>query len=205
MTMYACGTPRRCLGSRPLLRRPPPPPLRRVILRARSEDDSQQPPTFRELTTILELTTKLERAIDDEEYELAASIRDQIQRRRQDARAVVEEANERFYQAFRNGDYVAMNRIWGTGEHVQCIHPAADCIAGREDVMKSWQMILGAGRMQISLEDVRVYATDTTGYVTAVEVVDAEDSKGRIVATNVFEKQGKEWKIVLHHGGVVMR
>lgn len=152
--------------------------------------------------TINELQEALEGAIDSEEYDLAASLRDRLVRKRQDARAVVEEANERFYNAFRNGDYAAMSRIWGTGEHVQCIHPMAECIAGREDVLKSWQLILSGGRLSITLEDVRVYATDTTGYVTAVEVVDAEDSKGRIVATNVFERQGDEFKIVLHQGGV---
>ena len=86
---------------------------------------------------------------------------------------------------------------------VRCIHPVANCIAGREDVLKSWQLILGGGRLDIELEDVRVYATgDSMGYVTAVEVVNTDDSKGRIVATNVFERQGSEWKIVLHQGGV---
>jgi len=153
-------------------------------------------------SSINELQAALERAIDDEEYDLAASLRDSLVRKRQDVRAVVEEANERFYSAFRSGDFVAMSRIWGTGEHVQCIHPLAGCIAGREDVLKSWQMILSGGRLNIALEDVRVYATDAMGYVTAVEVVDAEDSKGRIVATNVFERQGDGWKIVLHQGGV---
>ena len=28
----------------------------------------------------------------------------------------------------------AMSDVWGRGEHVQCIHPAAGCIAGRENV-----------------------------------------------------------------------
>ena len=28
----------------------------------------------------------------------------------------------------------AMQEIWGHGEHVQCLHPAANCIQGREDV-----------------------------------------------------------------------
>lgn len=162
-----------------------------------SEGDGEGEPTIRELSV------SLERAIDHEEYELAASIRDRIVRRRQDCRAVLEEANERFYSAFRDGDYVAMSKIWGTGDHVQCIHPVANCIAGREDVLKSWKLILGGGRLDIKLEDVRVYATgDSMGYVTAVEVVNTDDSKGRIVATNVFERQGSEWKIVLHQGGV---
>lgn len=153
--------------------------------------------------SLQQLMSELDRAIDNEEYELAATLRDEIQTKRQDNRIAIEEANERFYEAFRNGNYAAMSQIWGTGQHVQCIHPAAECIAGREDVMTSWKLILSSGRMNINLEDVRIYATDTEGYVTLVEVVDAEDSQGRIIATNIFERQKGSWKIVHHHGGPV--
>jgi hypothetical protein len=37
-------------------------------------------------------------------------------------------------------------------------------------------------------------------FVTCVELTEAGDSKGRIVATNVFERQGGAWKLVHHHG-----
>ncbi len=153
--------------------------------------------------SLQQLISDLDRAIDEEQYELAASLRDEIQKKRQDNRIAVEEANDHFYDAFRNGDYAAMSQIWGSGDHVQCIHPAAECIAGRQDVMTSWKLILSSGRMNITLEDVRIYTTDTQGYVTLVEVVDAEDSQGRIIATNIFERQKGCWKIVHHHGGPV--
>jgi translation initiation factor 2A len=69
--------------------------------------------------------------------------------------------------------------------------------------MESWRKVLKNVRpraFQIQLEDVRIYATDTFGYVTCVEVIDADDSKGRIAATNVFEVQGGRWVITHHHG-----
>ncbi|KAL6750272.1 hypothetical protein V8C86DRAFT_2816894 [Haematococcus lacustris] len=31
-------------------------------------------------------------------------------------------------------------------------------------------------------------------------VINADDSQGRITATNIFEKQDGKWKITLHHG-----
>jgi ketosteroid isomerase-like protein len=100
-----------------------------------------------------------------------------------------------------------MSSIWGSGEHVQCIHPAAGCIAGRTSVLESWKLILGSGRVNISLEDVRVYADESSsgGFVTCVEVVDAGDTRGRIAATNIFEKQKGAWKIVHHHGSAAPR
>jgi hypothetical protein len=49
--------------------------------------------------------------------------------------------------------------------------------------MESWGSILRGVRpnaFKISLEDVRVFAlSETTGLVTCVEVVEADDSKGR--------------------------
>ena len=93
-----------------------------------------------------------------------------------------------------------MSDIWGAGEQVQCIHPGSRCIAGRASVLESWKYVLAAGRMKISVQDVRIYATESEGFVTCVEVLDADDSQGRIVATNIFEKQGGKWKIVHHHG-----
>lgn len=40
----------------------------------------------------------------------------------------------------------------------------------------------------------------STAYVTCLELMDAADSRGRILATNIFEKQEGKWKLVHHHG-----
>lgn len=128
----------------------------------------------------------------------------------------MEEANLAFYRAFEAGDIQvcagppamptasgtqAMERVWGVGDHVQCIHPRLECIAGRTQVMESWRLILGAAQMTITLEDVRVHAGEDVAFVTCIEVVDAGDSRGRVAATNVFEKQDGQWKLVHHQGG----
>ena len=34
----------------------------------------------------------------------------------------------------QSGSVAAMSEVWGKGEHVQCIHPLAGCIAGRQAV-----------------------------------------------------------------------
>ncbi|KAJ9531636.1 hypothetical protein QJQ45_021762 [Haematococcus lacustris] len=97
----------------------------------------------------------------------------------------------------------AMNEIWGFGDHIQVIHPLASTIAGREAVMDSWRSILKGVRpraFNITLEDVRIYADEAHAFVTCVEVINADDSQGRITATNIFEKQDGKWKITLHHG-----
>ncbi|PNH08063.1 Eukaryotic translation initiation factor 2A [Tetrabaena socialis] len=117
--------------------------------------------------------------------------------------SAVEDANRKFYDAFMSGRIEEMDKIIGEGEHVQIVHPGAGCIAGREQVMESWRTVLRGvrpGAFKVKLEDVRVYAREDAGFVTCVEVIDADDSTGRIVATNIFEKQGGVWRIVQHHG-----
>lgn len=98
-----------------------------------------------------------------------------------------------------------MAAAWGAGEHVQCVHPGAGCIAGREAVLQSWRVILGAGRVRVALEDVRVAAGEEQAFVTCVEVVEADESTGRVLATNVFERQGGRWKLVHHHASPLPR
>lgn len=77
-----------------------------------------------------DLEAELNLAISEENYTTAARLRDQLSNSKHDNRVAVEEAQRKFYTAFEKGDLDAMDAIWGEGEHVQCIHPQAGCIAG---------------------------------------------------------------------------
>lgn len=158
--------------------------------------------------TLADLKVQLDQAVEQEDYDLAARIRDALQHKQSDARLAVEDANKRFYDAFSSGRIEEMSKVWGKGEYVQTVHPGAGVISGREQVMESWRSILRGvrpGAFQITVEDVRVFATDASGFVTCTEVVEADDSQGRTVATNIFEKQGGRWVITHHHGSPLMR
>lgn len=71
------------------------------------------------------------------------------------------QANAAFYKAFGDADLPAMEAVWGKSESVQVIHPAAGCIAGRDQVLSSWQLILEGGALDITIHNVRAAATDT--------------------------------------------
>ena len=142
-----------------------------------------------------------------------------------DARFAVEDANARFYAAFRSGSDSAMAAAWGAGDHVQVIHPGGGCIAGRDAVLESWGIVTGGAGLDIGLRDVRVLAPpgSPVAVVTCLELVDVGDARGRNVATNVFEWQadadekgeagggavvggpGGAWKLVLHHASPAPR
>mmetsp|Transcript_40953 Transcript_40953/g.68573 ORF Transcript_40953/g.68573 Transcript_40953/m.68573 type:complete len:111 (+) Transcript_40953:46-378(+) len=104
-----------------------------------------------------------------------------------------------------------MRRVWGRGNHVQCIHPGNQCLKGHEEVLRGWEQVLQGGapadttgaKIPIVFSKVEVYATDTMAFVTCLEVVTPPGPPkpqrlAGLIATNVFEKQDGEWKIIHH-------
>lgn len=186
-----------------------------------AEDDDDVDPG-----RLADLRAQLQAAVRDEDYGRAAALRDALSKLDSDARLALADANAAFYSAFASGDAGRMARVWAEGDHVQVVHPGAPPIAGRKAVDASWRAILSGvrpGAFRISAEDVRVViAGDDVGVVTCVEVVEADDGRGRTVATNVFERvpappppagaggdgaqraapapPGGFWRMTLHHG-----
>lgn len=155
-----------------------------------------------ESVSLFDLRAKLDVAVKSEDYVTAARLRDTIQERELDTGLAIEDANDRFYRAFQSGRLDEMRRVWGRGEHVQCVHPGGECVAGDDLVIESWGLVLSSvsrGNFVIRLEDVRVYAGEREGFVTCVEVVSSGGDEGRLVATNVFEVQEGRWVLVHHH------
>ncbi|MQM16218.1 hypothetical protein Taro_049173 [Colocasia esculenta] len=153
------------------------------------------------------LQQKLEMAVKEENYALAAKLRDNLQLIHEDNKAAVLAANSRFYNAFRNGNLVAMRSIWAKGENICCVHPGAGAISGYDLVMDSWEVVCGADHefpIKIELKDVEVYIKGDVGYVTCLEVIKTKGSSwGKQVATNVFERVDGQWYICIHHASHV--
>jgi ketosteroid isomerase-like protein len=78
-------------------------------------------------------------------------------------------------------------------------------------VRRSWAVIFAnSAYIQFFLTDVNVHVDADTAVVTCAENVlssvggpDMEDAK--VLATNVFRRDGGRWLMVLHHGSPVLR
>lgn len=117
--------------------------------------------------------------------------------------ATAEAAEEAFYDAMQRGDAAAMMALWADDEEVDCIHPGGERLVGLKAIRDSFETILGAGGIDVRPSDVRVHQTGTMAVHTLVEKIVVE-SKGsaRVVeclATNVYVKGARGWRIVLHH------
>ena len=121
----------------------------------------------------------------------------------------VVEANARFYRAFEALDIAEMDRVWAHGEHVKCVHPGWPMLSGWEAVRESWARIFeNTAEMRFSLSHVQAAVSSDLAWVTCTENI-LSDVGGRvsvtaILATNLFEREGAEWRLVHHHASHVL-
>ncbi len=107
-------------------------------------------------------------------------------------------ANDAFYLAFANRDYDAMDAIWARKAPVTCIHPGWDALAERDEVMESWESILGnPTAINITCRNATVRVFGDFACVICHEVLD----QGYLVATNLFVHEDGQWKIIHHQAG----
>jgi ketosteroid isomerase-like protein len=125
-----------------------------------------------------------------------------------DDAGTVREANALFYEAFENQALDAMSRTWAHGGHVVCVHPGWPRLSGWPAVRSSWETIFrNSGEMRFTLTDVRVEVRGDAGWVSCTEnILTADGGKiavSAILATNLFERDGDGWRLVLHHASHV--
>ena len=113
--------------------------------------------------------------------------------------------NARFYEAFENSDLNVLDVVWSHSSNVKCIHPGWHLLEGWDAVRESWQNIFHSDNtMKVSLRNVSAEVYGKLGIVTLVEEITYKTltsiRTGAIMATNIFEFDGEEWKMIHHHG-----
>jgi ketosteroid isomerase-like protein len=114
-----------------------------------------------------------------------------------------QEAEAAFYEAFEQIDADAMMAVWSSEEDVVCIHPQGAPIAGYEAVRESWRGIFNNGqKLRFRITPHHTY----TGLMLSIHIVleharleSGEESTHPILATNVYMRSDKGWRMILHH------
>ncbi len=126
------------------------------------------------------------------------------------------ELNEDFYAAFEAGDLDRMDRIWANGDlaaSVTCVHPGWPALRGRDEVLRSWAMIMAnTTYIQFVLTDVEVHLGSDFAVLTCVENILTDDDEddattfagAKGVATNIFRRTENGWQLWVRHGSPVI-
>lgn len=108
--------------------------------------------------------------------------------------------NRAFYRAFSERDYPAMDALWAAHLPVSCIHPGWTVLVGRDAVMTGWGDILNApAGPAIRARNERVSLYGDTAVVLCDEVL----GHAVLAASNLFAREGGEWRLVHHQAGPI--
>ena len=106
--------------------------------------------------------------------------------------------NEAFYEAFRARDFDTMDQLWARRGQVACIHPGWRALTGREEVMRSWQGILGGEHSpEVFCRGAEAFVERDIALVVCYEVIGSTV----LVATNVFRREDGAWRLAHHQAG----
>ena len=108
--------------------------------------------------------------------------------------------NERFYAAFSNRDFAAMDAIWAAQSPVSCVHPGWMTLRGRSDVLHSWAAIISnPGQPRV------VPGAATADIHGEIAIVHCREfvAGTPLVATNIFVREGGQWRMLHHHSSPV--
>ncbi len=124
--------------------------------------------------------------------------------------AAVAEANDRFYRALEAADLAAMESLWLQTDWVRCVHPGWELLAGWPQVRESWARIFQHSRgLRVMPGDVAIRLAGDFAWVSCTEhlMIFDENSAAPVsvmtTATNLFQRVGGEWRMVLHHASPV--
>jgi ketosteroid isomerase-like protein len=124
-------------------------------------------------------------------------------------REEVLEAVEAFYDAFASLDSDKMEAVWLRDLRIICVHPGWDKLKGWGPVMASWQRIFeGVFEMKFEIGEMDIIISGDIAVVLAEENLEQRGYDGiarsRVLATNIFERVGQKWLMIMHHGSPVI-
>jgi hypothetical protein len=113
-------------------------------------------------------------------------------------------ANESFYKAFNSQGLEEMRGVWSNSGQVSCVHPGWPPLNSYESIIKSWKDIFeNTDNMEIKLSEVEALVAEDLAWVRCQENLFSISMTGvqasKVFATNLFQRIGEDWKMVLHH------
>lgn len=124
-----------------------------------------------------------------------------------DQEAVLE-VNERFYKALGTRDLKLMDTVWVKDRRAGCVHPGWVMLQGWETIRQSWENAFDPkDQLNIRLSNIAVEVKGDAAWVTCVQQL-IYIKRNPVLAnvsqsTNVFERHGSNWLMVLHHASPI--
>ena len=110
-----------------------------------------------------------------------------------------------FYDAIARGDLDGMMALWAEDEEIVCVHPNSSRLIGHADIRASWEAIFENGSVHIHTRQLHTMHNLLTAVHSLIEEFHPKDQIAQdvhIIATNVYVKTPRGWRIATHHASV---
>jgi ketosteroid isomerase-like protein len=116
---------------------------------------------------------------------------------------LVLEVNTRFYKALGTRDLELMGTVFVHDDRAGCMHPGWVMLKGWEAIRQSWENVFDPrDQLEIKLHNLTVELEGDAAWVTCIQelrYINREPVMMNVsVSTNIFEKNGSQWKMVIH-------
>ena len=114
-----------------------------------------------------------------------------------------EDVEAAFYEALRSGDIDALMACWADEDDIVCVHPGGARLVGAAAIRASFGALFAHGTVRASPE--RIHRVEAMGAClhSVIERVDIMSAEGpvqaSVIATNVYHKTARGWRMVAHH------
>lgn len=117
--------------------------------------------------------------------------------------ATAQDAETAFYEAFAKGDLDAMMAVWADDDEIYCVHPRGPRLSGVAQVRESWRQIFASGQsLRFHLRGQHVFSAMMVAVHSVYEhitVVGEAQAPAPMIATNIFMRTDRGWRMVAHH------
>lgn len=113
------------------------------------------------------------------------------------------EVEAAFYDALNRADTGSLMALWADDEEIVCIHPGGPRLIGHAAIRASWEAIFEDGGVPIRPFHLHATHNLMSAVHTVIEGGSASgDEPAHLLATNVYIKTPRGWRLVLHHASV---
>ena len=113
------------------------------------------------------------------------------------------EVEAAFYEALNRADVETLMALWAEDEEIVCVHPGGPRLHGHAAIQAAWEAILERGGLQIRPSQLHETHNLMSAVHTVIEgVTSSANEPAHLVATNVYMKTPRGWRMVLHHVSV---
>jgi len=122
----------------------------------------------------------------------------------------VRKASQKFYQALNQmigGNSKPMVEAWSHSPTVTTLHPIGGREVGWDAVSNSFNQVASlAGGGNVRIEDQMIHVVGDLAYEIGIETGQATLAGQKVNlehrVTNVYQREGGQWKLVHHHGDI---